>query len=404
MQINSNKEIIEKFFQKSLKAKEYIQNDNFIGYLCSYVPEEILISGGLNAIRIKGYEESNLADGYMPINFCPYIKAVWEEVYKKNYHLNPIVFATSCDGMRRLHDLFANYKKGSSSFMLDIPKKNDEISYEFFAGRLKKLLEFVKKISPNKEINEYDLIKSIEIINKKRYLLSELTKIYEADLINFISTSQYFDIMDLSLSTDNKIFNSELEIFIKNAKNNLNLNQSLMNKDNLLKNNQKIMVIGNYINDKKFWDIFTDSGIKVISGDLCISSRYFDFQVDLKNIIRYENKENFLKSDNEKNYENNINDLLKLIAVSYLKKPYCFRMASLNEKLETIKNKIITGNIKAVIFASLKFCDNTLYFYPELKSELAKLNIPSLYLDIDYGNSSSGQLRTRIEAFCEMLF
>ncbi|MCL4385042.1 MAG: 2-hydroxyacyl-CoA dehydratase family protein [Cyanobacteria bacterium] len=403
MQIN-NKDIIEKFFQESVKTKQNIKNDNFIGYLCSYIPEEILISGGLNAIRIKGDKESNLADGYMPINFCPYIKAVWEETYKKTNNLNPIVFATSCDGMKRLYDLFLNYKKDSHSFILDIPKKNDKISYEFFAGRLKRFLSFVKKISPDKEINEYDLIKSIEIINKKRYLLSELTKIYEADLINFISTSQYFDIIDLSLSTNNEIFNNELEIFLKNAKNTLDSDYSSLNRDNLLKNNQKIMVIGNYLNDKNFWDIFTESGIKVVSGDLCISSRYFDFQVELKNIIEYENKENFLKSNHEKYYENNIDNLLKIIAASYLKKPYCFRMASLNEKLETIKNKIITENIKAVIFASLKFCDNTLYFYPELKSELTKLNIPSLYLDIDYGNSSSGQLRTRIEAFCEMLF
>ncbi|MHB8278658.1 MAG: 2-hydroxyacyl-CoA dehydratase [Candidatus Humimicrobiaceae bacterium] len=56
------------------------------------------------------------------------------------------------------------------------------------------------------------------------------------------------------------------------------------------------------------------------------------------------------------------------------------------------------------MFTSLKFCDNTLYFYPELKKELVKLNIPSLYLDIEYGKSSYGQLRTRIEAFYEMLF
>ena len=44
------------------------------------------------------------------------------------------------------------------------------------------------------------------------------------------------------------------------------------------------MVIGNYINDSNFWDIFTDLDIKVIASDLCISSRYFDFQVDLNKI------------------------------------------------------------------------------------------------------------------------
>lgn len=111
MQIKNSK-IIDNFFQKSLQAKNDIQNkNNSIGYLCTYIPEEILISGGLNAIRIQGDKESSLADGYLPINFCPYIKAVWEEVYKKSYSLKSIIFATSCDGMKRLYDLFLNYKK-----------------------------------------------------------------------------------------------------------------------------------------------------------------------------------------------------------------------------------------------------------------------------------------------------
>lgn len=403
MQIKNSK-IIDNFFQKSLQAKNDIQNkNNSIGYLCTYIPEEILISGGLNAIRIQGDKESSLADGYLPINFCPYIKAVWEEVYKKSYSLKSIIFATSCDGMKRLYDLFLNYKKENPSFMLDVPKNYDENSVEFFAGRLKKMLEFVKTISPNREIGNNDLVRSIEIMNKKRKLLSDLTGIYESDLNNFISTSQYFNILDLAASSENKTFISELEFFLKNIQKDLKSNLTSANED-FIKNNCNIMVVGNYINDENFWDIFTDSGIKVVSGDLCISSRYFDFQIESNNINANKHKEECLKLSDSKYDDTSMDNLLKLIAASYLRKPFCFRMTSLNEKLKSIKDKINTGNIRAVIFTSLKFCDNTLYFYPELKKELVKLNIPSLYLDIEYGKSSYGQLRTRIEAFYEMLF
>jgi benzoyl-CoA reductase/2-hydroxyglutaryl-CoA dehydratase subunit BcrC/BadD/HgdB len=167
------------------------------------------------------------------------------------------------------------------------------------------------------------------------------------------------------------------------------------------------MVIGNYINDGNFWDIFTDLDIKVISSDLCISSRYFDFQVSLERVNDINsNKNNDLSPDlaGLEDDSNNPDSIFRFIADSYLKKPLCFRMTSLDEKLKSIKENINTGNIKAVIFTSLKFCDNTLYFYPVLKNELVKLNIPSLYLDIEYGKSSYGQLRTRIEAFYEMLF
>ncbi|HEY5501606.1 MAG TPA: 2-hydroxyacyl-CoA dehydratase family protein, partial [Candidatus Humimicrobiaceae bacterium] len=106
MQIENFK-FLDNSFQKSLKSKRDLQNSgNTIGYLCTYVPEEILISGGLHAVRIKGDRDGNLADGFLPINFCPYVKAVWEEVHKKSYSLKSMVFATSCDGMKRLNDLF----------------------------------------------------------------------------------------------------------------------------------------------------------------------------------------------------------------------------------------------------------------------------------------------------------
>jgi benzoyl-CoA reductase/2-hydroxyglutaryl-CoA dehydratase subunit BcrC/BadD/HgdB len=167
------------------------------------------------------------------------------------------------------------------------------------------------------------------------------------------------------------------------------------------------MVIGNYINDHDFWKIFTDAGIRVISGDLCVGSRYFNFEVDLSRLDRItDNKESgsLLNAGMPKNNADNSGLIFRMIAENYLKKPLCFRMTSLDEKIKSTTEKIKAGNIKAVIFTSLKFCDNTLYFYPALKSELSKLDIPSLYLDIEYGKSSHGQLSTRIEAFCEMLF
>jgi len=399
--------ITDNSFLKSLKSKSGIDNSsNSIGYLCTYVPEEILISGGLHSIRIKGDTESNLADGFLPINFCPYVKAIWEEVHKKSYSLQSMVFATSCDGMKRLNDLFLNYKKDSHSFMLDIPKNHDENSILFYADRLKKLFEYIKTISPEKNIGIKELIDSIEIINKKRKLLSLLTALYESDIGGNISTSNYFAILDIAASSDNKIFISELETFLENIQKSI-IEQNITEDKKHVSDNNNIMVIGNYINDSNFWDIFTDLDIKIVSGDLCISSRYFDFQVDLNKSGNADNNKNNVEDTDSAalEYGNySLDNIFRFIAESYLKKPMCFRMTTLDEKLNSIKEKINAQNIKAVIFTSLKFCDNTLYFYPELKNEMLKMNIPLLYLDVEYGKSAYGQLRTRIEAFREMLF
>ena len=78
-------------------------------------------------------------------------------------------------------------------------------------------------------------------------------------------------------------------------------------------------------------------------------------------------------------------------------------MAGITDKINRMRTKIFDNNIRGVIFASLKFCDNTLYSFPAVKEELGRIKIPSIFLDIEYGKSSYGQLKTRIEAFIEML-
>lgn len=398
--------IIVGFFKNSIES-QYARSikNNFIGYSCAYIPEEILISGGLDAVRINGDKESNHAEGYLPINFCPYVKAIWEQLHSKNDCLKSVVFATSCDGMRRLYDLFLTYKKEVRVFMTDVPRSYDKNSIDFYSDRLSKLLNFVQTISPNKiEIN--DIKKSIKLINEKRRLLSELTRFYEADSKQIIPTSTYFNILDLSTSSKNSIFVSDLKEFLIKVRSIADFKKADP-KDIPLRNDCiKIMVVGNYINDEKFWNIFDNLNIKIISSNLCVSSRYFDFQVNTEDQNSNNGKNKRDNSNVVNNNANNMDDLtslLKIIAKSYLQKPFCFRMSALNEKLNSIKIDIIKKNIGAVIFTSLKFCDNTLYFYPDLKNELEELKIPSLYLDIEYGKSSYGQLRTRIEAFHELL-
>jgi benzoyl-CoA reductase/2-hydroxyglutaryl-CoA dehydratase subunit BcrC/BadD/HgdB len=59
--------------------------------------------------------------------------------------------------------------------------------------------------------------------------------------------------------------------------------------------------------------------------------------------------------------------------------------------------------VHGVICYTLKFCDTFLYDVPLLKKRLDAENIPSLFLDSDYTPGTMGRLKTRIEAFLELL-
>ena len=56
-----------------------------------------------------------------------------------------------------------------------------------------------------------------------------------------------------------------------------------------------------------------------------------------------------------------------------------------------------------MIFLHLKFCDPHAFDYPYLKNAMDRENIPHLMLEIEDPLPAEGQLRTRFEAFLEML-
>jgi benzoyl-CoA reductase/2-hydroxyglutaryl-CoA dehydratase subunit BcrC/BadD/HgdB len=56
-----------------------------------------------------------------------------------------------------------------------------------------------------------------------------------------------------------------------------------------------------------------------------------------------------------------------------------------------------------IIIYAMKFCDPFLYDIPVFKEQLEDRGLPCLVLEGDYTPGTLGRVRTRIEAFIEML-
>jgi len=188
--------------------------------------------------------------------------------------------------------------------------------------------------------------------------------------------------MELSMTSDPLIFTDELEKYMEFIEKTCREYKIIPGKDN--KKIPSIMIIGNFITENKLWDMLSALNLKLAADDLCTSTRYFEKQVEI-------------------NSGQDSQDILYSMAQRYLTKPPCMRMADLGLKLKEIENNITENNIEGVIFISLKFCDTVLYSFPLLKQKLNQLKIPVLYLEMEYNNFSEGQLKTRIQAFLEML-
>ncbi len=76
----------------------------------------------------------------------------------------------------------------------------------------------------------------------------------------------------------------------------------------------------------------------------------------------------------------------------------CMRMEQAANRDELIRRS--AGGVDGIIYHTVQFCDNYAYEYAWLKEWLER---PMLLLETDYTRQSSGQIRTRIEAFLEAL-
>jgi len=56
-----------------------------------------------------------------------------------------------------------------------------------------------------------------------------------------------------------------------------------------------------------------------------------------------------------------------------------------------------------VISQIIRYCVPYAHDFPLLSDRLKTAKIPVLNLDVEYGTSGSGQIRTRVQAFLEMM-
>ncbi len=365
---------VEDYFKKSLRS---IADQKKIGWFCTYAPEELILSAGLHPVRIMGDKKLKKSESYFPINFCPYLKSGWESLLGSKDGLSAVIFTNSCDGMRRLYDMAEHYLEGMPIFMLDVPRNVDDRSIEFFSSNLGDMLRFIEDIKGEK-IDDRCLLDIIGTMNRKRDTLKDFSRLFFENQ-NTLNISDYYRIMEISVYAAAQVFIDELSSLT-----------DLLNKDQGPgdRSAPKIMIIGNFITEEKLWKMLSDLEPGLVTDDLCISSRYYE---------RPPGAGNKLKEAKDREA------MLCLLAESYLKKPGCMRMADMGKKLEELKQKARDNNVQGIIFISLKFCDTVLYSFPLIRKEFAGLKIPVLYLELEYNNFSEGQVKTRMQAFLEML-
>lgn len=367
-----------------------------IGWFCAYLPQEILLAGGFHSYRImEGSACVSRGRACLSDNLCSYVLSSLEAALEGKYDfLDGLVIVNSCDAMRRLYDAWRHFvKKPAFVHLLDLPKKADEESIEYFRQCLfwlKEAIEAHYKI----KLSDHSLKEAIAGVNRTRRLLGGLYGLRKADNppVSAVEVSSIIKWALCDCLVGLRPPRNDSSETIKGAIIRLRqeLNQELSSLLAQIKNRKKepglanarrarILITGGFIDQTELVRLIEGLGACVVCEELCTGIRYFEDLVDEQS------------------------EPLSALARRYLKRPPCARMLDADKRFDYLWRLVEEYRADGIIYYTLKFCDTNLFEFPYLRERLRQRQMPLLFLDSDAGAGYLGQMRTRVEAFLESL-
>jgi len=330
------------------------------------VPEEIVLAAGFRLRRFL--PASRPADAWIHPSTCGYVKNVLAAALdSEDLDAVGIIITNSCDAMRRLYDLWTGYVPSVPAFFLDVPKKCDDDSIAFFASELARLSDWLSEALGGASVTEAKLNEAASTCNEIRSLMGEVSGLQRA-VPSRLSGGRVFDLCLAGTAKPTADFAADITRLLADAK-----------IENGGARTPRIVVAGGLNSQRHAVAEIERAGADVVALDTCIGLRSYEEHVE------------------------EAPDPLTALAKRYLERRGCARMDGLEQRMRCIKKLADDTRADGVVYCSLKFCDPCLYDVPLIGRAFREQGIPFLWLEDDYESSSLGQLRTRIEAFIELI-
>lgn len=365
---------INSTFPKTSQLLDYKRSGKKVfGWLCTYSPEEIMHAAGILPIRITGYsQETELDDGnaYLYVNNCSFSRSCLQLGLRGEYNfLDGVVGGSTCDGARRLFDLWRYYIGTPFHHVLTVPRKYTEKAHELYYREVVKFTEHLEEFLGFK-ITDEALCQSIMLYNESRKLLRDLYDLRKLDNPP-ITGAETMEILNASFHMPKEIFNEWLKELLREI--------SVSGERN--SGRARIMLIGSVLTNPEFVKSIEDQGGLVVTDELCTSTRYWGDPVVLEGTA----------------------SPIRAIARRYLNNFPCARMFPSDERFNRIIEFVHDFKVDGVISQIVRYCVPYCHDLPLLTKRLNNIDVPVLALDVEYGTSGSGQIQTRVQAFLEML-
>ena len=353
------------------EAKE--EGKKIMGWACNYVPEEIILAAGMVPTRVMGgigeikMEE---ATAFLNIYSCPFTRTLLQLMIEKKYDfLDGFINCGICDGMRRLGDAFPFHTDVPVLYTVSLPHKMDDEAVKFYADELAIIIGKLEK-DYGASVTDESLTDAINTYNRSRQLLNKLYSMRK-DGTPSLYGYEVQEILNAMMATPIKKFIPMLESIIS----------EIEEKKPEARGDFRLMLSGCVMNNHEFIKGIEDLGGVVVIDALCNGTRYWWGEIDVEGF----------------------SSPLEAIADYYLKKFPCPRMYPSEDRFNIMTDLAGEYHVDGMITSIVRYCSMHIFDAPRIRDRIKDMGIPVLTLDVEYGEGMSGQVKTRVQAFMEML-
>ncbi|HDI3057450.1 2-hydroxyacyl-CoA dehydratase [Clostridium botulinum] len=348
-----------------------------VGTFCVFVPEEIIVAAKAISVGLCAGSQFWIEDGekVLPRNMCPLIKAFMGAKIGGTcpyfQSCDMVIGETTCDGKKKAWEILDEYVP---VHIMDLPQMKRDKDFKKWGEEINDLIKKVEEITGNK-ITVEALKEGIRVTNAKRKALKRLY-----DLRKYkpspISGLDCLLITQIAFYDDPKRFTEkvhelcdELEEKIKNSKES---------------NKKRILITGTpmALPNWKLHSIIESLDAEVVVEETCTGTRYFEGEVSEKG--------------------ETLEELIKNLADRYLN-INCACFTPNTGRIDDIIKYTKEYEADGVIDTNLSFCHTYAVEHRDVEAKLKEKNIPIMHIETDYSTEDSGQIKTRVEAFLEMI-
>ena len=341
-----------------------------VGYLCTYVPEEVLYAAGLLPVRVLGsHEVQGVTEPHMSGIWCPFSRDCLAQGLLGRYdYLDGLVLANACHHIGHTFESWVRHSTPAYSYEIYVPPNVQRpLARGCLAGEIR---EFQASVEAwlGRPISQQALGQAVEVYNTNRRLLRQLYQLRKRDPPP-ITGAEAMEVVLASMLMDKAENNQMLERLLA----------ELPGRRDDIAPGTRLMVIGSENDDTEFLRFAESLGANIVVDEHCTGSRYFWNEVVPNG------------------------DWAAALAARLVERPPCPQKDLMElRRVEHIVNLARDYKVQGALLILQKFCDVHQFDTPYIQKALGEMGIPLLLLEFDV-TVPLGQFRTRLEAFLEMI-